>query len=191
MTDVAQLARWLAGTFENADQARAQPTWFVHLRWWHQPVSESLTGFPALFAEQSPAINLERAYRQRIVSLQTDASGPTIAQYYALKQPERWRGGGRDRALLAALTPEDLEFLPGCHLDVTFTATDTPTFQARSPQGTRCQFIAGDALCEVQLGFDVTAQEYRSYDKGIDPDTGKPIWGALLGPYRLQRQPSS
>ncbi|WP_040655214.1 chromophore lyase CpcT/CpeT [Rubidibacter lacunae] len=183
------LASWLAGEFENQVQAREQPAWFVHLRWWNRPLPIAIDGYVALFAEQSPVANPERVYRQRVLVLQPGASKreDCAVQYYACKQPDRWRGGGRERALLAALSPDDLEFLPGCRLAVTYSAG---TFQARLPEGTRCQFYVGGTLCEIALGFDVTASEYRSRDKGIDPETGKTIWGGLMGPYLLIRQQS-
>lgn len=28
----------------------------------------------------------------------------------------------------------------------------------------------------------------KVYDKGVDPDTGKGLWGALIGPFCLEKQ---
>jgi hypothetical protein len=38
------------------------------------------------------------------------------------------------------------------------------------------------------LGFETTAAEFHSYDKGIDPETGKATWGAIMGPYRYTKR---
>jgi hypothetical protein len=39
----------------------------------------------------------------------------------------------------------------------------------------------------VQLGFEARPDAFDSFDKGIDPDTGKPLWGAIMGPFRYRR----
>jgi hypothetical protein len=36
--------------------------------------------------------------------------------------------------------------------------------------------------------FEVGAAEFLSYDKGVDPDSGKALWGAILGPYCFAKQ---
>ena len=41
---------------------------------------------------------------------------------------------------------------------------------------------------QVSLGFEATQEEFLSYDKGIDPTTGKAKWGAILGPYRFRKR---
>ncbi|MEL6856170.1 MAG: CpcT/CpeT family chromophore lyase, partial [Cyanobacteria bacterium J06607_13] len=28
----------------------------------------------------------------------------------------------------------------------------------------------------------------KTYDKGIDPDTGRGLWGALMGPFQMVKQ---
>jgi hypothetical protein len=60
-------------------------------------------------------------------------------------------------------------------------------FRAQLPPDRRCCFQADGQLRQVSLGFEVRSGEFLSYDKGIDPDTGKPIWGAIMGPFRYRR----
>jgi len=40
---------------------------------------------------------------------------------------------------------------------------------------------------QVFLGFKATANELLTYDKGIDPATGKGTWGALMGAYSFTK----
>lgn len=179
------LAQWLAGEFENETQALSQPAWFVNLKLWHRPLPFSISGNYALFAEQAPKLNLEKPYRQRIFAIQpATATEPITVQYYALKNPQQWRGAGKAPQMLEALTLEDLEALPGCVLQVTATEEQ---FSAKPIPNSVCQFYAQGKLCQVALGFRVTAQEFFSYDKGIDPETQKPLWGALISPYQFQK----
>jgi hypothetical protein len=61
-------------------------------------------------------------------------------------------------------------------------------FSAASATGTPCNFSYQGNNYQVSLGFDATPEEFRSYDKGIDPTTGKAMWGALLGPFRFTKR---
>lgn len=181
-----KLAQWLAGEFSNESQALSQPAWFVNLKLWHRPLPFAIAGNYALFAEQAPALKLEQAYRQRVLVIQpATATEPITVQYYAFKDHLKWRGAGITPEKLNALTLTDLEKLPGCVLLVTATANQ---FSAQPVPNSVCQFYVQGNLCQIQLGFTVTAQEFFSYDKGIDPKTQKPIWGALMAPYQFQKR---
>ncbi|WP_017315548.1 chromophore lyase CpcT/CpeT [Mastigocladopsis repens] len=181
------LAHYLAGEFDNREQALAESAWYVHLRLWQRPVplfqEDSLT----IFAEQANIVNLDRPYRQRIMRLlqESNADAPLKVQYYMPKNPSTLIGAGRNGALLNTLTPDDLELLPSCVLNVTqkFLAPNRYNFAATPPPDTRCCFSVGDNIIQVSLGFEVSHDKFLSYDKGIDPTTGKATWGAILGPY--------
>lgn len=180
------LAHYLAGEFDNREQALAEPAWFVHLRLWQRPVplfsEDSLT----LFAEQANIVNLELPYRQRIIRLfGRDPDAPLKVQYYMPKDPKSLLGAGRNPLLLNTLTPEQLDVLPGCVLTITHQALapNRYKFAATPPPESRCCFTYGGNTIQVSLGFEATQDEFISYDKGIDSTTGKATWGAILGPY--------
>lgn len=180
-----KLTQWLAGEFENKTQALSQPAWFVNLKLWHRPLPFFIDGNYALFAEQAPALKLDQPYRQRVFVIQSAMEDDSITiQYYAFQQPQQWRGSGKTPEKLNSLSLADLEQLPGCLLEV--TATDNQ-FSAKPFPNTICQFYAQEKLCEVELGFAVMEKEFFSYDKGIDPETKQPIWGALMSPYHFQK----
>lgn len=61
-------------------------------------------------------------------------------------------------------------------------------FTTTSASDRPCRFSYQGNNYQVYLGFEVTADEFRSYDKGIDPSTGKATWGALLGPFRFTKR---
>lgn len=181
------LADYLAGEFDNREQAIAQPAWYVHLRLWQRPVplfqEDSLT----IFAEQANIVNLDRPYRQRIMRL-LQGNGPDAplkVQYYMPKNPSALVGAGCNTALLNTLTPDNLELLPGCVLNVTqqSLAVNHYKFEATPPPDTCCCFSVDGNIVQVSLGFEVTQDKFFSYDKGIDSTTGKATWGAILGPY--------
>lgn len=189
MTDpIATLAQWLAGEFDNQAQAFEQPIWFVHLRLWHRPLPFKLNGNLALFAEQANALYLNNPYRQRVVELQPIANSAQIrAQYYALQKPDRFRGAGANLQLLKSLSVNDLELLPGCVLTVTQQGEQ---FRAEPEPGARCCFQYEGQTRQVVLGFEVSAEQFWSYDRGVDPETGQSLWGATMGAYAYHKRSS-
>ncbi|GAB4148017.1 MAG: chromophore lyase CpcT/CpeT [Cyanobacteria bacterium J069] len=182
--DLPRLAQWLAGEFDNRAQSLDQPTWFVHLRLWHRPLPLRINGCLALFAEQANALYLQNPYRQRVLVLQTGEKTPTV-QYLAFRQPDRFRGAGAQPELLANLVPEDLEDLPGCYLRL--RAQGERVF-AEPEDGACCCFQYNGETRQVVLGFEAGPTTFCSYDKGVDPQTGQALWGALMGPYEFTKR---
>ncbi|WP_373529234.1 chromophore lyase CpcT/CpeT [Nostoc sp.] len=186
------LGEYLAGEFDNREQAIADPAWYVHLRLWQRPVDLFTEDSITLFAEQANVINLDQPYRQRIMRLcqGRDFDAPLEVQYYMLQDPGAFKGAGCNPALLNILTPDKLDLLPGCILTVTQEklASDRYKFIATPLPETRCSFTYLGNVVYVSLGFEATATEFQSHDKGIEPATGKATWGAIMGPYRYTKR---
>ncbi len=186
------LANYLAGEFDNREQANAEPVWYVHLRFWQIPVSIFTEDSLTLFAEQASVVNLEKPYRQRILRLQpsSDDTSCLQVQYYMPKDPDSISGAGLNPLLLNHLTADDLDLLPGCKLLVTQQqlASNRYHFRASSPANNTCNFRYNEQTVNVSLGFEATEGEFLSYDKGIDPNTGSATWGAIMGPYRYTKR---
>ncbi|MGC9502647.1 chromophore lyase CpcT/CpeT [Baaleninema sp.] len=178
------LARLLAGEFDNGEQARENPAWFVHIRLWHRPLPISIDGDLALFAEQAPALKLQQPYRQRVLVLKLGEVSPLRVEYKAFREPTKFKGAGANPQLLESLTQEDLEDLPGCVLEVSDRAG---VFVAEPPEGAKCCFQYDGKTRQVELGFEASAGRFRSFDRGIDPETGRGLWGALMGAYDFQK----
>ncbi|NCJ06526.1 hypothetical protein GS597_08375 [Synechococcales cyanobacterium C] len=177
------LAQWLAGEFHNPAQALADPTWYVHLRWWHRPLPFLLEGNLALFAEQANILQLDQPYRQRVLMLQGTNDTITV-QYFACQHPEQFRGAGADPARLGTLSPDQLQKLPGCLLRV---QAQPSRFIASPELGCNCYFQYAGQRRQVVLGFEVSEREFWSCDRGIDPETGKSLWGAIMEPYQFTK----
>ena len=85
---------------------------------------------------------------------------------------------------LNELSLEDLEWLPGCTLSVT---QQDGTFTAQLEPGAKCCFEYQGKIRQVVLGFELKGGRFRSFDRGLDPDTGQALWGALMGPYEFNK----
>lgn len=188
--ELKRLGRYMAGEFDNQQQAIADPVWYVHLRLWQRPVPLFTEDSLCFFAEQANIVNLGKPYRPRIIRIYPDASNSLQVQYYMLNDTEAIRGAGQRPEVLKQLTPEQIEFLPGCSLALKYqeVAPNTYEFSAFSTTGTPCNFSYQGNNYQVSLGFEATAEEFRVYDKGIDPTTGTAIWGALMGPFRFKKR---
>ncbi len=186
--DPQRLAQALAGEYSNAEQAIAEPIWYVHLRLWIRPVPLFGAGEPALFLEQANVYTLANAYRQRVVQFVSDLDGTLAAQFWQFREAERWRGAGAEPDRLGAVTAADLVPLPGCRLRV---AAHPQGWAAQLPPGCQCRFTVDGRERQVHLGFRVleTAEGvvYESDDYGIDPVSSDRLWGALMGPYRFRQ----
>lgn len=191
--ELITLGQYLAGEFENQQQAIASPVWFVHLRLWLRPVPLFTDDSITLFAEQASIVNLNQAYRPRLLRLRQVSTSPVSLQveHYMFKDVKTLQGAGRNPEILQQLTLEQIEHLtsPGCTLNVEINklAGDRYHFKAFSESDPCCFTYQGQSF-QVSLGFEVNSEELKTYDKGIDPNTGGGIWGAMMGAYCYQKQ---
>ncbi|PZO17877.1 MAG: chorismate mutase [Leptolyngbya foveolarum] len=190
------LATYLVGEFENKAQAAADPSWYVHLRLWQRPIpSLSDSDTFTMLLEQASPVSDKPPYRQRVLQL-TEQSGQIQGEYFALKNPLQFRGAGTQPALLNAITADDLVSLPNstAHIQYQSVGAADYRFQSKLPEGKFCSFEYGKQRKYVYLGFDIEKKhsvlELKTYDKGINPDTGQGLWGALMGPFVLLKQDS-
>ncbi|WP_013325146.1 chromophore lyase CpcT/CpeT [Gloeothece verrucosa] len=192
--ELITLGRYLAGEFENRPQAMESAAWFVHLRLWLRPVPLFTEDSITLFAEQASIVNLDQPYRPRLWRLRQVSTSPVCLQveHYMFKDISPVQGLGRKPELLQQLTLEQVECLtaPGCTLKVESNqlAGNHYHFKALAVSESPCAFSYQGQSFQVSLGFEVNSQELKTYDKGIDINTGRAIWGALMGPYCYQKQ---
>ena len=182
------LANYLAGEFDNQQQALEQPAWYVHLRLWIRPVPIFIADSITLFAEQANAIQLDRPYRPRILRLRQKET--IEVEFYMFKDLATAQGAGQNQDLISQIAPEKIKFLPDCTLKV-FTqqlANNQYCFETTPVNDKPCRVTYQGTTFQVFLGFKATADELQTYDKGIDPDTGRGTWGALMGAYRFQKR---
>ncbi|MCC5897738.1 MAG: chromophore lyase CpcT/CpeT [Phormidium sp. BM_Day4_Bin.17] len=181
------LAQALAGVFDNHQQAQDNPTWFVPTRVWQYPLSQQIDGNYAIFVEQAPLLKLEQPYRQRLMLLSHPEGAPLQVVYRAFRHPEAIAGAARDPQRLQGLTSDDVLELPGCCLQVN---QEGDRFIANPPQGAKCCFEYQGKTRQVELGFDITPNCLYSRDRGVDPDSGKGLWGALMAAYEYRKHDS-
>jgi hypothetical protein len=177
------LANYLAGEFDNQQQAWEQPAWYVHLRLWIRPVPIFTADSITLFAEQANVLNLNQPYRPRILRLKQKET--IEVDFYMLEDITTAQGAGQNQDLIKQITPDKIRFLPNCSLKVTTEqlVDSRYCFETTPLSIEPCSVTYQNTTFQVFLGFKATVDKLQTYDKGIDPKTGQGIWGALLGPY--------
>jgi len=191
------LSSYLAGEFENKAQAQAEPAWYVHLRLWQRPIPalSSKDAFTFLL-EQANVISGKPPYRQRILRItEADQDGQLAGQYFALREPLKYQGAGSDQAKLEGISEKELITLPNSGAVINYQSTPGGyQFQSALKDGELCSFDYAGKKRFVYLGFDIAPANdtilLKTYDKGIDPDTGRGLWGALMGPFQMLKQKS-
>jgi CpeT/CpcT family (DUF1001) len=190
-SDIQQLGAALAGTYDNRDQAMEDPVWYVSLQAWWRPVPLFTVDSVTLFAEQANALKPEQPYRQRLLRLHAP-DGNLTAQFYQFDRPDLVLGAGANGNLVSAIINAEIQVLPTGRLSIEPTAQG---YSARQNPGESCKFSFRDPQGneqrgQVELGFSTQPGQWWSYDKGINPETDKAIWGAMMGPYQfIKRSP--
>lgn len=186
-SQLTTLATYLAGEFSNQSQALEQPAWYVNLRLWIRPVPIFTDDSITLFAEQANVIKLDQPYRPRILRLRQQET--LAVEFYMFKDIATARGAGQNKDLIQQITPESIEFLPNCTLIVEAQELNNGGYCFETTPMTEepCKVTYQGNTFQVFLGFKATAEELQTYDKGIDPQTGKGTWGALMGAYRFTK----
>jgi hypothetical protein len=189
-SEIVTLGQQLAGFYDNREQAMAEPIWYVSLQAWWRPVPLFQADSITLFGEQANILQADRPYRQRLLRLSAP-EGNLQAQFYQFQQPDLVLGAGTKAELVEAIVAAEIQPLSTGIL----TVHPTPIgFSAHPNPGERCHFSFRDRQGVekqglVELGFEVMPEQWHSYDKGINPETGQAIWGAMMGPYKfIKRQ---
>ncbi|NJM48403.1 MAG: chorismate mutase [Alkalinema sp. RU_4_3] len=186
--DLVQLGAWLAGVYDNRDQAIESPVWYVHLRAWWRPVPLFGSDSLVLFGEQANYLQVDRPYRQRLLRL-CEWDGRLCGAFYSFVNPGAVLGAGADESIAQNILSAEIVALETGVLNIQklgdrFSLTPRP--------GEVCEFRfpgqGEEKVGRVELGLEVRSKGYDSYDKGLNPETGKPIWGAIMGPYRFTKR---
>ncbi|MEL6442314.1 MAG: chromophore lyase CpcT/CpeT [Cyanobacteria bacterium J06621_8] len=183
---LSALATYLAGEFSNQTQAMAESAWYVNLRLWLRPVPIFTEDSITLFAEQANILKLDQPYRPRILRLR---QRETIeVEFYMFLDLATAKGAGLNKNLIQQITPETIQFLPNCTLKVATSKINQGYRFTTTPASEKpCEVNYQGTSFQVFLGFEATPDELLTYDKGIDPQTGKGTWGALMGAYRFAK----
>ncbi|MBW4513628.1 MAG: chromophore lyase CpcT/CpeT [Timaviella obliquedivisa GSE-PSE-MK23-08B] len=190
-TDITTLARWMASDFSNQEQAFENPPFFAHIRVCMRPLPLELLGGVSLFLEQAYDYELNHPYRMRILKLvvvgdpsSNGEAARIIIENYTVKKEETYYGSSRDISRLQALTPDQIEKMPGCDMLVEWTGS---SFKGVVEPGKACMVFRKGQETYLDNEFEITETTFMSMDRGRDPKTDEVVWGSVAGPFQFSR----
>ena len=176
-------ARWLAGHYSSAAQAKEDPSFF-DVRLHIVPVWADRADGAWLYVEQAMAATEDKPYRQRIYRVIPVPGGKAESVVYELPgDPLQWAGAWKEPSRLNALDPGILAIRPGCSVVLGYAG---PGRLSGGTGGGDCGSAlrgAAYATSEVTL----TDSLLTSWDRGFDA-AGKQVWGSTKGPYRFVKE---
>ena len=177
-TGVAELSAWLAGTFDNREQASRDPAGFPENRLVSVLVPKSRIGLgaPVLYVEEAPARTTNRPFVRRFWRIEDAGAGKFIARVFEPKDPIAVSGKWRDSADLAFFGLSDVLERPGCLL----TFRKIEDHYDGVSEGNGCPWPLGGSRYLVSR-VDAYAGRLDLWERGFDV-AGRQVWGTVKGP---------
>ena len=180
--DITTLARWMASDFSNKEQAYANPPFFAHIRVCMRPLPPELLDGTSLFLEQAYDFALDQPYRLRVIRFSI-VDDRIELENYKVKDAEKFYGASRNLDLLKNLTPDLIEKMSGCDMDVEWTGN---CFKGQIKPGKACIVERKGKITYLDNSFEIDANKLISYDRGRDPETDELVWGSIAGPFHFE-----
>jgi len=185
-TNIENLARLMAADFSNQQQAYDNPPFFAHIRVCMRPLPLDIWGQTSLFLEQAYDFMLNAPYRLRILKFKI-VDNQIQLENYKVKEQEKFFGASRNLEILKTLTPEHIEKLTGCDMDVEWTGS---SFKGIIQPGKACIVERKGQKTYLDNSFEIDEQKLISFDRGFDPETDEMVWGSIAGPFHFVRTQS-
>jgi hypothetical protein len=181
---VEEVASLLAGTFDSAAQAEADPKGFraVRLVAVRVPKSRLGTGGPVLYLEQALVATPNSPYRQRFYRVEETADGGVISRVFEPKEPVALSGKWRDPADLALYGSGDVVERLGCAVRLKRTADGWEG----GTEGKSCPSALSGARYATSI-VKLVPGRMETWDRGYDVED-RQVWGAKDGPYVFERR---
>lgn len=163
--DLAQMMRWLPGTYSNVAQHEAdvnagKPP-HEALAVAIVPIDSPIMGPHAFYFQESAADDPRRVMVQQVLSFELTPAGKIKESVATLVEPRRWRDGQKTPELFTAMVVEDLVPMSGCDLfwkrngEDGFVGADEPlrchTASHTSEAAARTQLVAELKSTELAL----------------------------------------
>jgi CpeT protein len=183
MSDLIQLARWMAGEFSNQQQAAADPQYYAHIRIFFRPLPFAFFQAIGFYSEQVYDYDLWSPYRQGVHRL-VDRGDHIYIENYSLKDAMLYAGAAREPDILNTIAHESLE--RRCHCAMIFER-DGEMFRGRVEPGNKCLIERDGMMTYLISDVEITDTTWVSLDKGMNIETDEKVWGSAHGMLRFEK----
>ncbi|MDX2247019.1 MAG: chromophore lyase CpcT/CpeT [Bacteroidia bacterium] len=171
-----QLATWMTGKFDSADQAAEDSNYYDITLNMSRIWPDRKDGY-WLYVEQAVTAAVARPYRQRIYQLTTTPEGKYLSKVFELNNPARFVNKNNEPAAFSTLTPDSLTERSGC---VVTLLAQNGTYAGATGEKTCESNLRGAAYATSKVTLFPDRME--SWDQGFDA-AGNQVWGATTGGY--------
>jgi hypothetical protein len=165
--DLATLAEWLPGRYDNVDHVGGDVTrQAVVMR--VVPFYAAPIGKAAFYVHETAAEDPRRVLRQRVIAFDVDSRGRRVIQaVYSLTEPGRWRDAHESPDLFTGLIPhQDLRPMAGCEL--VWTREADRFVGVNEPSRCRATSRATGAPVNVQMRAELSPGELALAERSVD-----------------------
>lgn len=166
---IEKFTEWFTGVFENKNQAFSRPTFYSYVVLTHVKLDN---GF--FYGEQRDKWK-ELPYRQFAIKPVYSDDKIIVKNYDVDKDLHI---GFKN---LDLITEENLTYKPGCDNVILF---DGQKFEG-GVEGCECYVEKNGKLTYVVNNLILGENYYHVYDKGIDVESNKRLWGSAYGHYKF------
>jgi CpeT protein len=183
--DLITLAQWMAGDFSNAKQAIANPQAFAHIHVFFRPLPFEFFNAIGFYSEQVHDYDLWTPYRQGVHKL-VDQGDRIYIENYGMQDPMWYAGSGHNPSILATLKPEVITRREHCSM---VFKREGDRFTG-SVEGNQCLIPKEGGMTYLVSDVEVTASTWRSWDRGLNPETHEQVWGSDHGSLQFEKAQS-
>ena len=160
---------------------------YAHIRVCMRPLPKNFFAEGrGVFLEQAYDFMLDQPYRVRVLQFLPQEDQIFLKNCKVANQ-ENWYGAARDLSKLAQLTPDLVEEMTGCEMNVRWTGS---SYKGTIVSGRACRVVRNNQETYLDNEFEISIQKLYSLDRGRDLDTGERVWGSIAGPFDFDRTES-
>ena len=181
-----ELARLMAGDFCNRQQSDADPKNYAHIRIFFRPLPWDFFSGIGFYSEQVYDYDLWSPYRQGVHRL-VDQGDRIYIENYSLKEAENYAGSGHNRDILLTIPRDGIERRHNCSMVFT---KEKDLFRGQVEPGNKCFVHRKGVNTYLVSEVELTETTWISWDRGMDLETHKQVWGSAIGSLKFQKKTS-
>ena len=183
---IYELAGLMAGDFCNRQQSNADPKNYAHIRIFFRPLPWDFFSGIGFYSEQVYDYDLWTPYRQGVHRL-VDKKDRVYIENYSLIEAQNYAGSGHNRDILLTIPRDGIKRRQNCSM---VFVKDGEMFRGSVEPGNKCFIHRKGVKTYLVSDVELTETTWISWDRGMDIDTKKQIWGSAKGPLKFKKRTS-
>ncbi|WP_036482820.1 chromophore lyase CpcT/CpeT [Myxosarcina sp. GI1] len=181
-----ELASLMAGDFDNYRQALADPKTYARIRIFFRPLPWDFFSGIGFYSEQVYEYDLWSPYRQGVHRL-VDRGDDIYIENYRLLDAEEYAGAGHNRDILLTIDRDRIQRRLNCSM---VFKKEGDLFRGSVEPGNKCWIEKKGIQTYLVSDVELTANTWISWDRGVDPNTERQVWGSAAGALKFDKKES-